>query len=87
MNAYAERYRSFIEHQIKKFVQNLTKQNQKITKHPSHFNYKDAINISKKLNPKKTILTNLHVDLDYNKLKKKLPSNIVPAYDGLNFNF
>lgn len=59
----------------------------KTTKHPSHFNYKDAINISKELSPKKTILTNLHVDLDYNKLKKKLPSNIVPAYDGLNFNF
>tara|TARA_B100002052_G_scaffold262367_1_gene256817 strand:- start:240 stop:1010 length:771 start_codon:yes stop_codon:yes gene_type:complete len=56
-------------------------------KHPSHFNYKDAISISKKIKPKKTILTNLHVDLDYAKLKKKLPKNIIPAYDGLNFNF
>ena len=56
-------------------------------KHPSHFNYKEAISISKKINPKKTILTNLHVDLDYQKLKKKLPSKIIPAYDGLNFNF
>ena len=33
--------------------------------------------------PKKSILTNLHTDLDYNELKKKLPKNIVPAYDGL----
>ena len=56
-------------------------------KHPSHFNYNDAINISKKVNPKKTILTNLHVDFDYKKLKKKLPPKIIPAYDGLSFNF
>jgi len=30
---------------------------------------------------KKTILTNLHTDLDYNFLKKNLPKNIIPAYD------
>ena len=41
----------------------------------------------KALKAKKTVLTNLHVDLDYSKLKKKLPNNIIPAYDGLSFNF
>ena len=46
--------------------------------HPSHFNYDEALEIVKKLKPKKTILTNLHVDLDYLSLKKKLPKNIVP---------
>ena len=56
-------------------------------KHPSHFNYSDAINFIKSVRPKKAILTNLHVDLDYFDIKKKLPSNIIPAYDGLNFNF
>ena len=56
-------------------------------KHPSHFNYSDAINFIKSVRPKKAILTNLHVDLDYFDLKKKLPSNIIPAYDGLCFNF
>ncbi len=55
--------------------------------HPSHFNFDEAIELAKKLKAKKTILTNLHVDLDYMKLKKKLPSNIIPAYDGLSFNF
>ena len=57
------------------------------SKHPSHFNYDEAIELIKKLKPKKAILTNLHVDLDYNKLKKGLPKNIIPAYDGLSFNF
>ena len=56
-------------------------------KHPSHFNYEDAMNLIEIIKPKKSILTNLHVDLDYFKLKKKLPKNIIPAYDGLSFNF
>ena len=55
--------------------------------HPSHFNFAQAIKISKKINAKKTILTNLHSDLDYNFLKKSLPKNIIPAYDGMVFNF
>ncbi len=59
----------------------------RINPHPSHFNFQEAIEIAKKLKAKKTILTNLHVDLDYEKLKKKLPKNIVPAYDGLSINF
>ena len=33
---------------------------------------------------KKAILTNLHTDIDYNEIKKKLPKNIMPAYDGLS---
>jgi len=58
----------------------------KFDKHPSHFNFDQAINIINHLKPKKAILTNLHYDLDYDFLRKKLPSNVVPAYDGLNIN-
>ena len=59
----------------------------KIKKHPSHFNLEEALSLVNKVKPKKTILTNLHTDLDYTDLKKKLPKNIVPAFDGLSFNF
>ena len=59
----------------------------KIDKHPSHFNLEAALNLVSLTNPKKTILTNLHTDLDYFKLIKKLPRNIIPAYDGLSFNY
>tara|TARA_B100000029_G_scaffold511542_1_gene605842 strand:- start:223 stop:996 length:774 start_codon:yes stop_codon:yes gene_type:complete len=58
----------------------------KYKKHPTHFNFNQVIYIHKCLKPKKTILTNLHYDLDYNKLIKKLPKNILPAYDGLRIN-
>ncbi len=56
-------------------------------KHPSHFNYDEALELAKLVKPKKTILTNLHTDLDYFYLKKNLPKNIIPAYDGLSFKF
>ena len=54
-----------------------------IKKHQSHFNLEECLKMIKLLNPKKAILTNLHSDLDYNILLKKLPSYIKPAYDGL----
>jgi phosphoribosyl 1,2-cyclic phosphate phosphodiesterase len=54
--------------------------------HPSHLNLEGSLNLIAKFNPKKAILTNLHSDLDYNKLKKKLPKNVVPAYDGFTIN-
>ena len=58
----------------------------KIKKNSAHFSLKDSLYIHKILNPKKTILTNLHHDLDYNFLLKILPKNVFPAYDGLKLN-
>ena len=54
--------------------------------HPSHFNLEKSLEMIKLFSPKKAILTNLHTDLDYQKIKKLLPSNIIPAYDGLTLS-
>ena len=51
--------------------------------HPSHYSLNEVLELVKEVKPKKTILTNLHTDMDYLTLKKKLPKNIIPAYDGL----
>jgi len=59
----------------------------RMKKHPSHFNYEEALKLIRFIKPKKSIITNLHVDLDYMYLKKNLPKNIIPAHDGLSFNF
>jgi phosphoribosyl 1,2-cyclic phosphate phosphodiesterase len=56
----------------------------RLSKHPSHFNLEDVKRVVNILNPKKTILTNMHSDLDYNKLLKIVPNNILPGYDGLS---
>tara|TARA_B100000686_G_C16641701_1_gene890499 strand:+ start:285 stop:1058 length:774 start_codon:yes stop_codon:yes gene_type:complete len=53
--------------------------------HYSHFNLNDVLNLIKIIKPENTILTNLNSDMDYSKLKKKLPSKVIPAYDGLSF--
>ena len=54
--------------------------------HSAHFNLNQVLDIVRTLSPKKTILTNMHTDLDYDQLKKKLPKNIVPGYDGMTIN-
>ncbi len=51
--------------------------------HPSHLNLSSSLKLINEFKPKKAILTNLHSDLDYEELKKMLPKNVVPAYDGL----
>ena len=51
--------------------------------HPSHLNLKSSLKFIELFNPKKTILTNLNTDLDYNELKKKIPKYVEPAFDGL----
>ncbi len=53
--------------------------------HPSHFNLERSLHYIKKFKPDKAILSNLSPVLDYNKLKKLLPKNVQPAYDGMNF--
>ena len=54
--------------------------------HPSHLNLEKSLELIKFFSPKKAILTNLHSDLDYSKLKKILPKYIIPAYDGMKIN-
>jgi len=54
--------------------------------HPSHFNLEKSLFFIKKFNPSKAILTNLSPVLDYDELKKLLPKNVKPAYDGLTIN-
>ena len=58
----------------------------KFDSHSSHFNLEEALYIANKLKPKKTILTNLHSDMDYDYLLKILPNNVIPAHDGLSLN-
>ena len=55
--------------------------------HPSHINLEEALELINKYKPKRSILTNLHVDLDYTTLLNETPDNVVPAHDGLQIKF
>ena len=54
--------------------------------HSSHFNLSQVLDLVKILSPRKTILTNMHTDIDYDEVIKKLPRNIIPGYDGMTVN-
>jgi phosphoribosyl 1,2-cyclic phosphate phosphodiesterase len=51
--------------------------------HPSHFSLTDSLAWIERLKPRRAILTNLHSDLDYEKLRARLPVHVEPAYDGV----
>jgi phosphoribosyl 1,2-cyclic phosphate phosphodiesterase len=51
--------------------------------HPSHFSVSEALDWVARIKPKQAILTNLHADLDYDVLRRQLPANIEPAFDGM----
>jgi phosphoribosyl 1,2-cyclic phosphate phosphodiesterase len=53
--------------------------------HPSHLSLSDALGWIERLKPKRAILTNLHADLDYDKLRREVPPYVEPAYDGISF--
>jgi phosphoribosyl 1,2-cyclic phosphate phosphodiesterase len=53
------------------------------TPHPSHFSLPETLDWITKLQPKRAILTNLHSDLDFARLKSELPENVEPAFDGM----
>jgi phosphoribosyl 1,2-cyclic phosphate phosphodiesterase len=53
------------------------------TRHPSHFSLDEALAWVERMKPKRAVLTNLHTDLDYETLRRRLPEHIVPAYDGM----
>lgn len=51
--------------------------------HPTHATVGQALEWIDRLKPRQAWLTNLHVDLDYVKLRAELPKGVAPAYDGL----
>ncbi len=52
--------------------------------HPSHFSLGETLGWIERLKPKRAILTNMHVDLDHEALKRELPAGVTPAHDGMN---
>ena len=55
--------------------------------HPSHWTVGQALEAVARVKPKRAILTHLHIDLDYERLRRELPAHVVPAYDGMVVEF
>jgi phosphoribosyl 1,2-cyclic phosphate phosphodiesterase len=53
--------------------------------HPTHSHVAQTLEWIAKVRPRQAILTNLHIDLDYDELSQRLPEGVIAAYDGLYF--
>jgi len=51
--------------------------------HPTHAHVDLTLSWIAKVKPRRAILTNLHIDIDYATLQRSLPEGVEPAYDGL----
>lgn len=53
------------------------------TPHATHAHLAQTLAWIRQFQPKRAILTNLHIDLDYERLRQKLPLGVEPAFDGM----
>lgn len=51
--------------------------------HPTHAHLEKTLAWIERARPRRAILTNMHIDLDYDELAAQLPDGVEPAYDGL----
>ncbi len=51
--------------------------------HPTHLSLDEALEWIERMAPKRAVLTNMHIDLDYAQVAAETPDNIDPAYDGM----
>jgi phosphoribosyl 1,2-cyclic phosphate phosphodiesterase len=56
----------------------------KRTPHPSHFSLPETLTWIERLKPRRAVITNMHIDLDFDTLRAELPAHVEPAFDGLS---
>ncbi|MBF9034281.1 MBL fold metallo-hydrolase [Rhodobacterales bacterium HKCCE2091] len=57
------------------------------TPHPSHAHLDLTLSWIERARPERAVLTNMHVDLDYETVAAETPEHVVPAHDGLTLGF
>ena len=55
--------------------------------HPTHSHLEQSLEWIEKAAPKRAVLTNMHIDLDYETLDAETADHITPAYDGMVLSF
>jgi phosphoribosyl 1,2-cyclic phosphate phosphodiesterase len=51
--------------------------------HPTHAHLALTLEWIARMRPRQAVITNMHIDLDYNDLAAELPATVVPAFDGM----
>jgi phosphoribosyl 1,2-cyclic phosphate phosphodiesterase len=54
--------------------------------HPTHSHLAQTLDWIARMQPKRAVLTNMHIDLDYETLLAETPHHVEPAYDGMTLS-
>jgi len=57
------------------------------TPHPTHANLDQALAWLDQSGAKRGVLTNMHIDLDYDDVAAETPAHVTPAHDGMTITF
>jgi len=57
------------------------------TAHPSHLSLDEALAWIARAEPAQAVLTNMHIDLDYDTVATETPAHVTPAHDGMVLSF
>ncbi|KAF0676098.1 MBL fold metallo-hydrolase [Profundibacterium mesophilum] len=57
------------------------------TPHPSHAHLARTLEWIERAAPRRAVLTNMHVDLDYRTIAEETPAHVTPAHDGMILRF
>lgn len=53
------------------------------TPHPTHAHLDRALEWIAQAQPRRAVLTNMHIDMDYAAVERDTPAHVTPAYDGM----
>jgi phosphoribosyl 1,2-cyclic phosphate phosphodiesterase len=51
--------------------------------HPTHAHLAQSLEWIERAAPRRAVLTNMHIDLDYATVNAETPANVTPAHDGM----
>ncbi|HKL04491.1 MAG TPA: MBL fold metallo-hydrolase, partial [Roseovarius sp.] len=57
------------------------------TPHPTHSHLSQTLDWIARVAPRRAVLTNMHIDLDYQTVADETPDHITPAYDGMTLTY
>ncbi|MDU9004922.1 MBL fold metallo-hydrolase [Sedimentitalea todarodis] len=55
--------------------------------HPTHTHLEQTLGWIGRVRAKQAVLTNMHIDMDYDTVMAETPENVIAAYDGLTLRF
>ncbi|MEL6119703.1 MAG: MBL fold metallo-hydrolase [Pseudomonadota bacterium] len=55
--------------------------------HPTHAHLARSLEWIERMKPRRAVLTNMHIDLDYQTVQDETPDHITPAFDGMVISY